>query len=97
MAKHELYGAHAVMKALFAVLLSLPSLFAKLGSRRIVACRMISDFRLKQSEGRVNLHATFEPDFAGTRLPNAHRYRAVPPHRRPDHDHRPVDPDQEAE
>jgi hypothetical protein len=33
MAKHELYGAHAIMKALFAVLLSLPSLFAKLGSR----------------------------------------------------------------
>ena len=64
MAKHELYGAHAIMKALFAVFLSLPSLFAKLGSRRIVR----DDFRFSSEaeRGMCQPACNFEPDFAGT-------------------------------
>jgi hypothetical protein len=55
---------------------------------------IISDFRLKQSEGRVNLHATLNRISLEQGYP---MLTGIALSRRTDHDHRPVDPDQEAE
>jgi uncharacterized protein YkwD len=49
--------ANAVMRALIAILLSLPPLFSNLVAAESSPAEMISDFRLKQGEGRVTMDA----------------------------------------
>lgn len=46
------------MKALFAILLSLPLLFSNVAAAEPSPAEMISNFRLKQGEGRVTMDAT---------------------------------------
>jgi uncharacterized protein YkwD len=46
------------MKALFAILLSLPLLSISLAAAEPSPAEMISNFRLKQGEGRVTMDAT---------------------------------------
>ena len=53
------------MKRLLAILLSLPLIFNSLAALAASPAEMISDFRLKQGEGRVTMDFNAEPDSVG--------------------------------